>query len=614
MEVTASGLPRQRRQELQALVERLRGVWSGALTVGRTAAVVVDAAGPAAVDWQAPKLAVARQHGIAVVSSEWLEDSAQHGFLLATRAYQLSPPAPGRRSSAASTSLAGAAPPANPATTTATARPAEEQLAPLLAPPLLQLRQPHEQHMIQQQRRQADGSPEVERLREARSPLAPLQAPAFLERSPAAASPAAPSSVGPHATVHDKLVEPLPSPAMAPDVRSSGGQRLAGLLPSPSPLPALGDEAQLLPASQAGSCGPAALLPSPADSSLSSGPAARAAGGRAAGTPTSRRDDAVTPVGAAALEGGALRSPSTDSDIVARFLSRRPCITVARGSALPRRHLAASPSPSPSPSPSSNAGTSIRSSMSSGGSSSGGGALSAAHSPAAAVADSPADDGSRWGQGGGTPQPDGATERAAGAAATRAGEAQGQGIAGGLAPTPAPIPAHWLSDSVARMPRGLAEGGLPATTLVRMGPRLQRAPGRSTLQGLAERHGGGEGGSDPPAASFYASATALPEGGAELQFVAGECFPALGAVPLLRSRPPGPRCRIACTPRAAAVPRRLPQPLPAICSPLTPRCRRRQPRRGDAVRPWRGRAPGVCPCAHPDHLPAGGPRPAGQRR
>lgn len=509
MEVTASGLSRQRRKELQELVERLHGTWSGALTVGRTAAVVVPMPGAAPVDWLAPKLAVARQHGIAVVSSEWLEDSAQHGFLLATARYQLSPPPPGRRSSANSTSLAGAAPAPTAATTAAAALPAQEQqVAP---PPPLQHQEQRQQQQQECQQQEPPCSPEVERLRAARPPLAPLQAPPFLERSPAAASAVSPPSVGLHAAALDDLCEPLPSPATAPDLRSSA--KLAGLLPSPLPLLALGEEAGLSPLSQAGSCGPAVLLPSPA--SLP-GSALGRVGGRAAGTPASQRSEQVTPVGAAALDGGGLRSPSTDSDIVARFMSRMPYITVARGSALPRRHLAAA-------SPSSSDGTSIRSSPSSGR----GRAMSVADSPAECVADSPADGCSRWSEGGGALQLEGASARAAG---TPVAEAAGEGASGGVQPTHGPVPPQWQTESVVRM-RALADGGLPATTLVRLGALLQRPPARSTLQGLQERHGGGEEGGElePPHASFYASATALPEGGAELRFEAGERLLCMGA-------------------------------------------------------------------------------------
>ena len=93
----------------------------------------------------------------------------------------------------------------------------------------------------------------------------------------------------------------------------------------------------------------------------------------------------------------------------------------------------------------------------------------------------------------------------------------------------------------------LAEGRLPATTLVRLGPQLHRPPLRSTWEGLLERHGcGSEGpsGSLPPV-TFHASAEALPEGGTAIDFVAGELAAVHAVVPLLQANALPGGCSVA---------------------------------------------------------------------
>lgn len=495
--MTASGLPRQRRNELQAVVQRLRGAWSGALTVGRCDAVVVAGAG--AVDWQAPKLVVARLHGIPVVASEWLEDSLQRGFLLATAPYELLPPAPARRSSAASTSLATGCPAALTSAAAAAA-------AVLMAPP--EVLQNTQQQQQQQQRAVAPGSPEVELMRDAPQPQSPL-APLFLERSPAAASPL-PSASKQLPAAPVVLQDPLLLPASVSAQHRSSLQ-LDSPWPSPgachNPLPA-----QLSP-DEVDHGSPADLLPSPlSTASQQNGSTGPLAGGlpgsssrvgRAAGTPHSMQGEAVTPVGAAAMGGS--RSPaSTDSDtVVARFMSRFSCITVARGGATTCPSLS---------SPTANSvGTSICSSL---GSSVGGMAESPViYSPCSMCGSSPA------------LQTREEQEGAAGAPAAPAQEPEGSkggAIAAGLQPSPSSAQRHWHAQSVMRMRRSLREG-LPTTTLVRLGPLLQRPPTRSTLEGLAERHSDGDADGElaPPPATFHASAAARPAGGSELQFVAG---------------------------------------------------------------------------------------------
>lgn len=472
MEVTASGVPKPRRQQLQALVERLRGSWSGALTVGRTAAVIVE--GPI-LDWEAPKLAVAQRHGIPLVSTEWLLDSAAHGFLLATGAYELEPPPAARRSSAASTSLAATGPPSASATCAAAAPP----------------RSPHHPVVAQQAAERRAASPEVERLRgEARllqpSPLAPL----LLERSAGPASPAWPTGspagtkAAPLAVAHDTLQDLPPSPA------SPGGPVSMG---SARRVTSSAAFSGLLQQSNCASGGSAAV-PSP-----------RWLTGSGKGSPAALEATPVSCTSSDGSNGSAAGSPveqdrRTDSDTkVARFLRLQPWVTLRRGSQHVRRFMR--------PDSISSKGTSIRS------------------SPVGTDAG-----GSPGSCDGGTPQPftqveaDGAAEQPDKQPAAALSLQQEQRRRG-LQPTPPSILRRWYTLSVARMQPSMVEGRLPATTLIRLGPQQEQQPGASTLEGIAERHCGGALGAEAvrqlPQLSFHSSAEALLEGGEELRFTAG---------------------------------------------------------------------------------------------
>jgi hypothetical protein len=248
----------------------------------------------------------------------------------------------------------------------------------------------------------------------------------------------------------------------------------------------------------------------------------------------------------------------TGSDAkVARFLSRLPCVTLVRGGCMPR--LAPGDSSS-----SSTAGT---------GSGIGGCGGGAAAPPDWRVSNaSSGSSGASQGryalrciqlQWGAEEQHSPAVQQAGSVGAASNGGAQdrcslgsqgctppGSGmpapspVAPSSAPQPPPlsVPRRWRNGSVMRMRQSLqAPGGLPATTLIHLGPPLQRPPPGSTLEGVAEWHcassGGGGGNSSSPAlpqqgeqqqrqqgplqAAFYASAEALPEGGPEMTFVAG---------------------------------------------------------------------------------------------
>lgn len=294
MEVTASGVPRPRRSQLAQLVERLRGTWSGALNVGSTAAVVVE--GPhAELDWAAPKLMVALQHGIPVVSADWLLDSQAHGFLLSTASYRLEPPPPGRRSSAASTSAAAGPP--RPALNAATVN----QAAATAFPP------------AQQQRPATPGSPAAVELEVLRGEAwQPRYSPLPPQRSPqvAAPTPASKPFVAP-----DELQEGLPSPGVDGPLQHAG--RDSPALPG-SPLQLLG-HAESEPESGDHS---AAVLPFFIPSS-SSGDESGFGGSPvwSAGSPGSP-DSRVETVGLSVTPSPP--SAGTDSDTkIARFLSRR---------------------------------------------------------------------------------------------------------------------------------------------------------------------------------------------------------------------------------------------------------------------------------------------------
>jgi hypothetical protein len=64
---------------------------------------------------------------------------------------------------------------------------------------------------------------------------------------------------------------------------------------------------------------------------------------------------------------------------------------------------------------------------------------------------------------------------------------------------------------------------LPATTLIRLGPRLKRSLPTLILEEVAERHSlpGLAAGNVPEALTFHSSAVAVVQGGPELEFVAG---------------------------------------------------------------------------------------------
>ncbi|KAL4424443.1 hypothetical protein ABPG77_006381 [Micractinium sp. CCAP 211/92] len=452
MEVTASGVPRSRRQEIQKLVERLRGCYAGGLTVGRTAAVIVDGT----PDWQQPKLAAAAANDIPVVPADWLDDSALHGFLLCPDKYRLLP-GQSRRSSAASTKASCSAAPAAPSPLASELfEPAARQA--LLEPASMPLPAA------------SPSSPEVERLRgEGRPPKASPGAPAFLDPLPGeGATPGAACITGSptHVVLQSSHVVPdaldaqLPSPAMRAMYDT------ADLLPLPSPL------------APPGEC----CLPLPALASAEA-PAEEA---------TPRQVPAPGAAGSPALQ-----QAQSDSDtMVARFLSRMPQVTVARGSCMPR-WLAP------------------RSRASGGGEDSPGSLLGSRDGQGTAERR----DSSRLssGQAAGAaflPRP--AAQRCAGQlgneAAAVADEAQdfpsrdgGHGWA--CPPDASPAPAC-----------------LPATTLIRLGAQSRQPPPASSLAGIAELHGGSLAGSSGTgqALLFYESAEALPARGPSCTFVAGD--------------------------------------------------------------------------------------------
>ena len=477
MEVCCSGLQRPRRLELQAAIERLRGVWSGSLTVGRTAAVVVDGA----PDWAAPKLAVAAAAGIPVVSADWVLDSQAHGFLLSTAAYQLQAPPPARRSSAASTSLVPGAP----------VEPPSQELPPS-QPPVAAPRSP---------------TVEVEVLRgEARPlPRSPLLRSPLLAHSPASARRGAVTPGEPALVLHEQLHDPLLSPASA--ARQPSITSLADMLASP-----LG-QADGPPDSTGG----AAWLPAaPEVYALDATPAGLLRGWGS--------DVAVTD-----SEPSCCCSNREGSDAkVAHFLSRAAGgITLMRGTCHGR-----TPPDSSCSGGSASDGTSIHSSLS------GSGFARQPDHPWSAAARAPATGSPAvWPM----HLPDAEEEQEQAASAVPASPAscgsrssgqQAQGglpnPAAGLQPTPSsalqPTPSTALqqcdAQSGARL--RLSEGRLPATTLVRLGPQQLRPASRATLDGIAEQHGT-EAGGGPPAVTFHTSVTALPAGGAELAFVAGRC-------------------------------------------------------------------------------------------
>jgi len=221
-----------------------------------------------------------------------------------------------------------------------------------------------------------------------------------------------------------------------------------------------------------------------------------------------------------------------------------PMVTLARGSCLPRRCMLPDSSSSSSAGSCSSGGPSIRSSLS--GSSSGSAERMEGRSrfgepgSLAPYGMIPCSSRTPWpegadGQGGpasaASPpsrqptdqQQPGSTGTWA-AAAARSPESVYAGTPQhGVAPI-APGQQHASGQSLLRMEPPVAEGRLPATTLVRLGPQLHRPPLRSTWEGLSERHGCG---SEAPSGSlpnvtFHVSAEALPEGGTAVDFVAGE--------------------------------------------------------------------------------------------
>lgn len=294
MEVTVSGMVRARRQEIKEQVERLRGCYAGGLTVGQTAAVVVDGM----PDWLQPKLAAAAANDIPVVSVDWLEDSALHGFLLCPSNYRLLP-GQSRRSSVASTNAGVSAAPAAPASLL----PASLQLQPAAVQALLE-------PALGLLHSSGQGSPEVERLRgEQRPPEGSPMAAAFVCAENADdRTPHATGSTGPLAqdvlqrlqAAPDALRVQLPSPCSP--VMSPG----PGLLRLPTPLQPPSGGPLLAPAAADAETQNEGATPQPSD----------APGGTAS---------------------PAQQQAETDSDtMIARFLSRMPQVTVARGSCRPR--------------------------------------------------------------------------------------------------------------------------------------------------------------------------------------------------------------------------------------------------------------------------------------
>ena len=369
----------------------------------------------------------------------------------------------------------------------------------------------------------------------------------------------------------DELQGQQPSPA-SPCARQNG-RGLAGRVPSPlglSPLlqlPEMGSELRQAGERQTGSAGAAAACAEQLeeDNSRDSTPASSHSSSAAA--PAVDAGNIVSGAGSSDGSSGSGSSSSsnepagaeTRSDAkVARFLSRLPCITLVRGGCMPRLAPGGS-------SGSSTAGTG----------SNGGGCGGAAAAPPdwrgsnASSGSSGASQGRpalrciqlQWeAQEQHTPavqHPGSVGTASSGGAGCRSslgcqrctppgsGMLASSAVAPSGAPQPSPlsVPRWWHNGSVMRMRQSRqAPGGLPATTLIRLGPQLQRPPPLSTLEGVAERHcaaAGSARGSDsgspsspqqgeqqerqrgPLQAAFHASAEALPEWGPEMTFVAG---------------------------------------------------------------------------------------------
>lgn len=520
MEVTVSGVPKARRGALRAIVEALHGVYSGELSVGRTAAVVVEGA----VDWAAPKLAAAAEHGIPIVSYEWLLDSQANGYLLHFGPYALSAQ-DGRRSSAASSSALQRGGEQSAATGAAA--------APAPAWQLVEGAGNLTAH--------AATPASAERLRAAVHPL-PADLPGMLhgdsspERSPAGMSHSdsnvqhqqalAPNFAA--LALHEQLPSPVSptqrhqaSPAAA--CLHEGCSLLLPLLPDVPEAAAACESSKQL---QAASHGPLQLDCETGAGGQGSGspfsqqfPAVDQPGGQhppgaeappAAGLGTqSRQDVAATP---------AVVSAGTDSDgKVARILSRMTHVTLARGSCLPRWQRP--------PSPDSCEG--LKRDRGGSRSSSPLGSLRGRGS-----AEHPGS--SRRGSfhvkeiGGHTERDVGST----GKIATEQPSPLSVGATGTrcmFQPVVGDEEAQQLDEHAqerqVREQQGQKEeeqGSLPASTLIRLGPQLSHPPSGSTYEEMAARHGGTSFTAEQRrGVTFHDSATALLPGGKDLLFVAG---------------------------------------------------------------------------------------------
>jgi hypothetical protein len=527
MEVTVSGVPKARRGALRAIIEALHGVYSGELSVGRTAAVVVEGA----VDWAAPKLAAAAEHGIPIVSYEWLLDSEVNGFLLHVGPYTLSAQ-DGRRSSAASSSALQRDREQSDATGAAAAPAPAWQIVEGAGNPTAHAATPAS----------------AERLRAAVHPL-PDYLPGMLHgdsspaRSPAGMSHSDSNLQHQQALVPDFAVLALPSP-VSPTQMHQASTAAACLHAGCSPLlPLLPD----VPEAAAG-CGQESSKQLPA---ASHGPLQldweTAAGGQgSAGTssqqfPAADQPGKQHPPGAEAPPAAGLSTQShqavaatpavvsagTDSDgKVARILSRMTHVTLARGSCLPRWQRPPSP----------DSCESLQRDR--GGSSAGSGSTgSRSSSPLGSLrgrgsAEHP---GSNRRGSFHVKEMGGHAERDVGSTQKIAAEQPGPLSVGATGtrcmfqPDSGDEEAQQLDEHAqerqVRDQQGQKEeeqGSLPASTLIRLGPQLPRPPSGSIFEEMAARHGGTSFTAEQRrGVTFHDSATALLLGGKELMFVAG---------------------------------------------------------------------------------------------
>lgn len=467
LEITVSGLPRARRLELQALVERLRGAYSGALVVGRTAAVVVEGE----VDWSAPKLAAAVANAIPVVSMDWILDSSINGFLLDPAPYTLSALSAERRSSAASTSALQCA--TNPAPSAAAPVSAANTTAPKAGAPAPTC-----------STQEAGASPPVslEKLRGEQSGVALYSALAAMFIEPAEeVSPRQAQEILPKCELAftPKRASESPSPPPVDDASAQDGSReLAPLACSPILLPSLDTGSP---------CNQQAVETSKENKRQLN-----------CAFLTPGIDQASQ--GGSAMHSHVMADSNSDGQL-ACFLSLMPQVTLRRGRLTQHVQQQASCDSFRDVSPG-NAGPGLLGSLQGVGSaerpgSSGSGAYSCRKIRRHALSDD----------------------------SPGMQDATGAGTGSTSEPWRTPAGPEDVVDSATPQRDTGGRCSLPATTLIRLGPRLERPLPKAVLDQIAERHslpGPPLGaGNLPGALTFHKSAVAMVQDGPQLEFVAG---------------------------------------------------------------------------------------------